>query len=404
MIINNSSVTNPSLDATTIVNFGTINAVDTSFGLFLFQTINNLNFTNAIGARMFGDVGFDLQFVTSDGGSRSPANAIVNQGIIQADTILLSATNLINSGQLRAGAAGVLQLQGQNVNVSRSVLSASDTSTISFLGQGFRSVNTNGVVSYLNATAITDLYWGAGTGNVMSTRGFGMFLPGLNTSLSPGGVLALARGAIGDRRLRCQDQFQANIRHQLCPLRAHEPAGHQRRRASGACADEHRQYQSVCGCAFRVDFRRGGFGGNFFSGITPILRFSTFGSDITTGTLYTNKLYFLDYINGLTNAVLSDNTVASSSRPAAYELTRSAFYDQYFPPSSFSFTTNAVLTSNFFYQAGFDQDTVTNNFYAAYQASVGNAAIGLGTAAYVPHLDDPTNSPDAFKSMQTIWT
>jgi hypothetical protein len=101
----------------------------------------------------------------------------------------------------------------------------------------------------------------------------------------------------------------------------------------------------------------------------------------------------LDYINGLTNAVLSDNTVASSSRPAAYELTRSAFYDQYFPPSSFSFTTNAVLTSNFFYQAGFDQDTVTNNFYAAYQASVGNAGIGLGTAAYVPHLDDPTNSP-----------
>ena len=30
---------------------------------------------------------------------------------------------------------------------------------------------------------------------------------------------------------------------------------------------------------------------------------------------------------------------------------------------------------------------------AAYQAAVGNAAIGPGTAGYVPHLDDPTNSP-----------
>lgn len=394
VIINNSSVTNPSLDATTIVNIGTINAVDTSFGLFLFQTINNLNFTNAIRARMFGDVGFDLQFVTSDGGSRSPANAIVNQGIIQADTILLSATNLINSGQLRAGAAGVLQLQGQNVNVSRSVLSASDTSTISFLGQGFRSVNTNGVVSYLNATAITDLYWGAGTGNVMSTRGFGMFLPGLNTSLSPPVVFSPShevQSVIGGFGARTS--FKQIFGTNFAPFVRTSQQG------TNVDVQVVLVQTNTANTNLSVDVRfasisgGGGFGGNFFSGITPILRFSTFGSDITTGTLYTNKLYFLDYINGLTNAVLSDNTVASSSRPAAYELTRSAFYDQYFPPSSFSFTTNAVLTSNFFYQAGFAQDTVTNNFYAAYQASVGNAAIGLGTAAYVPHLDDPTNSP-----------
>ena len=393
-ITNLSSVTNPSLDATTIVNIGTINAVDTSFGLFLFQTINNLNFTNESKGSMLGDVGFDLQFVTSDGGSRSPANAIVNQGIIQADTILLSATNLINSGRVRAGAAGVLQLQGQNVNVSRSVLSATDTSTISFLGQGFRSVNTNGVVSYLNATAITDLYWGAGTGNVMSTRGFGMFLPGLNTSLSPPVVSSPShevQSVIGG--------FGASTSFEQIFGTNFAPFVRTNRQGTNVNVQVVLVQTNTANTNLSVDVRfasisgGGGFGGNFFSGITPILRFSTFGSDITTGTLYTNNLYFLDYINGLTNAVLSDNTVASSSRPAAYELTRSAFYDQYFPPSSFSFTTNAGLPSNPFYEVGFDQDTVTNNFYAAYQAAVGNAAIGPGTAGYVPHLDDPTNSP-----------
>ena len=393
-ITNLSTVTNPSLDATDILNRGTINAVDTSFGLFLFQTINNLNFTNALGARMIGDVGFDLQYVTSDTGLRAPASAIVNQGLIVADTILLSATNLVNSGQLRAGAAGVLQLQGQNVNVSRSVLSASDTSTFSSIGRGFRSVDTNGVVTYQNATAITDLYWGAGTNNVMRTRGFGMFLPGLNFSLFPPQVFSPSYevesvvGGFGSFT-SFEQIFGTNF----------APFVRTTRQGTNVNVQVVLVQTNTANTNLSVDVRfasisgGGGFGGNFFSGITPILRFSTFGSDITTGTLYTNKLYFLDYINGLTNAVLSDNTVASSSRPAAYELTRTSFYEQYFSSSFFGFTTNAVLTNNFFHEFGFDQDTVTNNFYAAYQVAVGNAAIGPGTAAYVPHLDDPTNSP-----------
>ena len=238
----------------------------------------------------------------------------------------------INSGQLRAGAAGVLQLQGQNVNVSRSVLSASDTSTISFLGQGFRSVNTNGVVSYLNATAITDLYWGAGTGNVMSTRGFGMFLPGLNTSLSPPVVFSPShevQSVIGG--FGASTSFEQIFGTNFIPFVRRTTQG------TNVFVQVVLVQTNTANTNLSVDVRFAsisggvGFGGNFFSGITPILRFSTFGSDITTGTtttrtLYTNNLYFLDYINGLTNAVLSDNTFASSSRPAAYELTRSAFY------------------------------------------------------------------------------
>lgn len=391
-ITNLSTVTNPSLDARTVVNFGTINAVDTSFGLFLFQTINNLHFTNAISGRMIGDVGFDLQFVTSDGGSRAPASSIVNQGFIQADTILLSATNLVNSGQLRAGAAGVLQLQGSNVNVSRSVLSATDISTISGVGQGFRFVDTNGVVTYENPTAITDLYWGAGTNNVMSTRGFGMFLPGLNFSLlppqisSPSHEVQSVLGGLGSLTT-----FEQIFGTNFAPF--------VRRTQQGTNVNIQVVFvqTNTANTNLAVDVRfaslSGGGGGSFFSGMTPIMRFSTFGSDITTGTLYTNNLFFADYINVQTNSVLSDNILTSSSRPAAYELTRRAFYEQYFDSTFFSFTTNAVLTNNFFYEPGFDQDTITNNFYAAYQVAVGNASFGPGTASYVPHLDDPTNFP-----------
>lgn len=393
-ITNLSTVTNPSLDAPVIVNIGTINAVDTSFGLLLFQTINNLYFTNTISGRMLGDVGFDLQFVTSDGGSRAPASAIVNQGFIQADTILLSATNLVNSGQLRAGSAGVLQLQGSTVNVSRSVLSATDISTISGVGQGFRFEDTNGIVTYQNASAITDLYWGAGTNNVMRARGSGMFLPGLNFSLMPPQIFSPSHevqsvvGGFGSFNT-FEQIFGANF----------VPFVRTTRQGTNVNVQVVLVQTNAANTNLALDVRfatisgLGGVGGNFFPGITPILRFSTFGADITTGTRYTNNLFFVDYINTLTNAVLSDNTLASSSRPTAYDLTRRSFYEQYFDSTFFSFTTNAVLTNNFFHDAGFDQDTVTNNFYAAYQVAVGNAAFGPGTAAYVPHLDDPTNFP-----------
>ncbi len=388
-ITNLSSVTNPSLDARTIVNIGTINAVDTSFGLSLFQTINNLNFTNASKANMFGDVGFDLQFVNSDGGLRAPASAIVNQGLIQADTILLSATNLINSGLLLAGASGVLKLQGNDVNVSRSAMSASDASTI---GVGSTFVDTNGVViSYLNASAITDIYWGAGTGNVMSARARAMFLPGLNSSLFPPVVSSpshdVQSAAVG---------FGSGIYGEQIFGTNFSPFVRTTRQGTNVNVQVVFVQTNSANTNLSVDVRfasLGGSGGSLFSGSDVIIRFTSFGSDIITGNFYTNNLYFLDHLNSETNSVLIDNRAANASRPAAYDLNRNTLYDQYFSPSFFSFTSNAVMTSNFFYEPGFDQDTVTNNFYAAYQVEVGNTASFSANGSDFPHLHDPANFP-----------
>jgi hypothetical protein len=390
IITNFSTITNAQIDATTYVNLGTLRAEGSSFGL-LFQTENNLNFTNA--NTMIGDVGFDLQFITNS--SRFYANAIVNQGTIRAETILLSATNLVNSGELRAGATGLLQLQGQTVNIGRSVLSASDSSSNTLTGVGFRSTDSNGVVTYQNPSAVTDLYWGAGTGNVMNSfsgGGFGLFLPALNstnggfrppTVSSPShevesvvnglGVLPALVSVSGSNYsayVRTNLQNATNLNIQVVLIQTNS-----------------------ANTNLSVDVRFGSFGGaNFFSGNTPVVRFSTTGFDITSGASYTNSLYFFDYSNSRTNSVLSANLLTSSSRPAAYELSRSVFNDRYFN-STFGLSSNEHITNISYFQTGFASSTVTNNPYAAYQVSVGNSAFVAGTGTFVPHLDDPTNFP-----------
>jgi hypothetical protein len=390
IITNFSTITNAQIDATTYVNLGTLRAESIGNG-FLFQTLNNLNFTNV--NSMVGDVGFDLQFVTNS--SRFYANAIVNQGTIRAETILLSATNLVNSGELRAGATGLLQLQGQLVNIGRSVLSASDSSSNTLTGAGFRSTDSNGVVTYQNPSAVTDLYWGAGTGNVMNSfsgQGFGLFLPTLNSTnggfrppvvSSPSHEVESVVSGLGTLPSLVSmsgSNYVAHVRTNL-------------QNATNLNIQVVLIQTNAANTNLSVDVRFASFGGaNFFSGNTPVVRFSTTGFDITSGASYTNSLFFFDYSNSRTNSVLSANLLTSSSRPAAYELSRSVFNERYFN-STFGLSSNEHITNISYFQSGFASSTVTNNPYAAYQVSVGNSAFAAGTGSFLPHLDDPTNFP-----------
>lgn len=383
VLTNFSDVVNPQIDATTVVNFGTINATGSGF---LFQLINNLNFSNTISGKMLGDVGFQLEFITNT--SRFPSRSIVNQGLISAPTLLLSATNLINSGELRG--ADLVSLRGQSVTLSRSILSASGAGVAS---SGFRSVATNGIVTYQNPSSTLDIYWGAGTGDVMSASSAGsLFLPLLDF---PG---------FGFRPPQSVSPF-----HEVQSVQAGFGAFTTFERIAGtnfiSYARTNQQGTNVniqvvlvqtnsAATNVAVDVRfTSGFGANAFSGNVPLVRFSTFGTDITTGTPYTNSLYFLDRINTLTNAVLAANLQGGSSRPSAYEFIRSTSLDANFLPGV-GITSNANIANISFYQPGYVVDTVTNHSYAAWQVGVGNAAlIQPGAANYVPHLDDPTNFP-----------
>jgi len=379
---NFSDVVNPQIDATTVVNFGTINASGSS----LFQLQHNLNFSNTISGKVLGTVGFQLEFITNT--SRFPSHNIVNQGLFSAPTLLLSATNLINSGELRG--ADLVSLRGQNVTLARSILSASGAGTAS---SGFRLVDTNGSVSYQNPSSTIDLYWGAGTGDVMTaSSGGSLFLPLLDF---PG---------FGFRPPQAVSPF-----HEVQSVQAGFGALTTFERITGtnfiSYARTNQQGTNVniqvvlvqtntAATNVAVDVRFiSGFGANAFSGNVPLVRFSTFGTDITTGTPYTNSLYFLDRINTLTNAVLAANLQAGSSRPSAYEFIRSTSLDANFIPGV-GITSNANIANISFYQAGYVVDTVTNHSYAAWQVGVGNSAlIQPGAANYVAHLDDPTNFP-----------
>lgn len=379
---------NTNIDATTIINRGTINASNS----LIFSTLNTLNFTNALGARLNGDLGFQFEYVTNF--TRQSADNTVNQGVIQGDSILVNATNVINSGQLRGG--GLVQLQGRSMNLSRSVISALDVNSSTPASVGFRLIDTNGLVTYQNPSGVTDVYWGAGTGNVMSVVGSAIalnlpLLEGASGGFRPpsasspsheiqtasgglfgfGGITQLSGTNYASYVFRSQIGTNANVQVVLVQTNS-----------------------ANTNLSVDVRFTSSSGAGNFSAGNTPVLRFSTFGSDITSGGFFTNALYFFDFSSTRTNAVLSDNQVANSSRPAAYNLSRSPANEAFFVGGLGSgLNSNASISDISFFTNDYTDTFITNNFYGAYRIAVGSAASTPGSATYIPARDDPTNQP-----------
>jgi len=174
--INNGSVTfPPQIDATNFINNGTFD-FSANPTVFPFDTSNTQNFTN--NGTMFGSVGFRFDTAPASSGTRRMAASFRNRlaGVITAadgfgilsevgsgapsqtslltpSYLLVSATNLINEGELTAGAGGILRLAGTNVNLSRSGV---QIAPIAGLGS-FNGVFTNW---FLPDVGIYDEYWG----------------------------------------------------------------------------------------------------------------------------------------------------------------------------------------------------------------------------------------------------
>ncbi|NDF00036.1 MAG: hypothetical protein EB034_17440, partial [Verrucomicrobia bacterium] len=391
VITNFANVLNPVYDTVSLVNFNTINASNTqsSANTALFSTFNTLNYTNALPGLFSGDLGFQFDLATNN--ARLWANNIVNQGTIVGDTLLLSATNLNNSGNLQAG--NLLQMQGSTVSVSRSRLSALTSST-NFINDGFRFVNTNGQVTYQNPNMVGDVYWGAGTSDVMTAglRLGGLFLPSLNSS-----NFGLMGPRISSPTHEVQElsQFFLGTTTTFRSLSGtnYQPYVRQTQQGTNVNIQVVLVQTNSASTNLLTDVRFGAFGGfNFSAGDAPVVRFSAVGADITTGAIYTNSVYLFDYTASQTNSILSQyQPDTSSSRPADYDFHRSSYWDIYFDSSGIGSTTNATLTTNFYYRAGFSLDTVTNNLYAAWRVAVGNASFGPGSPGYNVALDDPTN-------------
>src|SRR5829696_1611320 len=125
----------PDIDAINFINngfFGVTNFFSESFFTPAppFTTANTLNYSNR--NLMLGDSGFRFNFFDSEAGINRRANNFVNANIVNptnasiygASYLLVSATNIVNRGTLAVGGPGLLNLTGDNVDLSRSVLGA----------------------------------------------------------------------------------------------------------------------------------------------------------------------------------------------------------------------------------------------------------------------------------------
>jgi len=153
--INNDVVTNPgNIDATNFIN----NNFFTANYSTPYETTDTLNYTN--NGTMIALVGF--KFDTASGGVRSMASIFYNPGTVRCGSLqdggglgvfgflpqlIVTATNLVDPGTLDVGLNGLLQLTGQNVDLSYSTLTLEQGSlnntVFGIIGTGSFGTDTN---------------------------------------------------------------------------------------------------------------------------------------------------------------------------------------------------------------------------------------------------------------------
>src|SRR6059036_2965714 len=171
--INSSPVNGPppQIDAIAFVN-QSIFDITPSSGL-PYSTLNTLFFTNRLAGNMSCPTGFRFDFFTNS--FRYWMNTWVNQGSITGATVLLvSSTNIVNSGSLHAGPDGLIRLTGKNLDLARGKIRTGSSENVFFGGGSTFGSN------YTSAAGVTDLYWGAGTNNHLDANGMAMQLNGFS--------------------------------------------------------------------------------------------------------------------------------------------------------------------------------------------------------------------------------
>lgn len=145
------------IDAVSFANYGRFVVEDS---LLPFDMQNVLNFTNR--GIMTSSIGFDFKHITPDG-ARSPAKNFVNARSseivatpvgLESDPsyLLIDAENIINQGRLSVGAGGLMQIDGDDVNLFNSLIEIHPIQ-----GIGTLNIGTN---EFLPDSGLVDVYWG----------------------------------------------------------------------------------------------------------------------------------------------------------------------------------------------------------------------------------------------------
>jgi hypothetical protein len=200
LYINTSPVTfaddTPQINATAFDNRSSFSVA--TGGGFLgsdvpFETFNTLFVTNAAAGTMSGSPGF--HFDHSYQGGRGPLLNWVNRGLISGDlSVWVNSSNLVNSGRgVEAGGRGIVHLEGDKVNVSRSVIYTGFR--VGGLPGGLEQYpNLDPGVAGIppNASGFSD---GTFIDNYWASRSNSIALEGLSTALTPPATVPPAHSA-----------------------------------------------------------------------------------------------------------------------------------------------------------------------------------------------------------------
>ncbi len=390
---NTGQVDTPVVDAETVINRGIYNI--SAFGI-PYDTQNTLNFTNLPGAVFTGGDGIQFSLVGDDG-IRSPAANFYNAGAIQMNSVagsfgvlifgsgvfgsvpnnswvLIDATNVVNRGGLSVGAQGLLRIDGQNVQLSRSGLRAGEDPTA--------PINQGAVFEpfYSNDTGVQDLYAGAGVNNALDPATPGPFRLQVLSSLP---------GSSGPHEVLLPSGFTNRVN-------VSAPVGFA---LTNTVSPTNLVIQAILvdtnsfDPQFKVAARWGAPRNPSVQGAQmAMVQFTFEDVDTITGEPFTNYVYVLDNLGAMTNAVFLTNSANPTlQRPSSFVVTRVT------PPEwDAGVGTNVVYDPALLVSPDYAGTDVTN-VYAAYSANIGTATRTSPTGGTIfggiPALTHPTNLP-----------
>ena len=356
--------TPPQIDARAFLNRG---SMDFSGLTLPFDTQNTLYFTNAgsMTASGFGLGGFRLDHTDGASGARIPATVIYNeQGASISGTpyVLLSATNLLNRGTLATSVDGLLQLNGQNVDVSSGKLDLGSLGDTLPFGDGSQT-RTN----FTPSAGVSDGYWGTNNISLDVTKFFKYATNGVTITtpafrVRPGGTVSLTQKAplvyvntnsMGDAKaptnLIVQAVFVANNNTNI---------------------------------SVDVSFVDSDEDGNPFK--TVVTKFSGYETNIITRQKDLRTLILSDAFASETNLlVAADTNLFLLTNSTTLRTFRPANFNVYRTDQGGGAPANSVISSNIFTQFGSPQftnamsysNTVVGGFYSAYEAIVDSSQV-----------------------------
>lgn len=384
--VNNGTVANPTVDATNVINSGIITTVTAS----TFDTSNTRNYTNS--GTISGSIGFRFDnaprnssgqligvrklaanFHNRNSGNISAADGSTLAGFA-GSLLYIQATNIINQGNLAVGAGGVMQLTGTNINVSRGGFGAvSVGSNPNLLG----SFNDDPAVGqFYPDIAVSDIYW------AQTNLGFRV-----DSLISPQGVVTTPRHEV-QRIVAGVGYVNQNVTLSIIPDQV-AAISNVLRTVNIALTNSTGEITNIAVptnvIQQAVFVAMPGFPASIDIGFVPssqptndyesaILTLSVPATNVLTGTIQNDTVYFQDTLAGETDrgllinyfTTLAGQGVLRTYRPRSYILSRIQ--------QDAGLGGNATVGSDFFYARNFATNIVSGPF-AAYSGNLDNILV-----------------------------